>query len=225
MIVQIYEINNVAEALKMAEMGVDHIGVVVGDGSYDVEIKSYKAREIFLALPQDKNGVALFLTSDIDSIIRMVKEAEPDILQLAAPPENILPSQIEDIRTAIPNLPIMRTIPVGGEESVAAAMVYDGVCDFLLLDSKDPKSGQIGVTGRTHEWGISRKIVETVRTKVILAGGLGPENVIEAIKTVRPYGVDSKTKTDRIGGKGKDLIKVKRFVDLAKSVDKLEAKT
>ena len=219
MIVQIYEITNVTEALKVVEMGADNVGVVVGDGTYESEIRPFKAREIFLALPQDKKGVALFLSAEIGTIIQMAREAEPDIIHLAAPPEAILPTQIEEIKKELPEMEIMRTIPVVGEESVAAAMVYDEICDYLLLDSKDPQSGQIGVTGRTHEWSISKKIVETVNTKVILAGGLGPENVAEAIRIVRPYGVDSKTKTDRIGGKGKDLIKVKRFADTAKSLN------
>ena len=60
------------------------------------------------------------------------------------------------------------------------------------------------------------QIVETVRTPVILAGGLGPDNVAEAIRVVRPAGVDSNTKTDRGRSHTKDLAKVKRFHTAAK---------
>jgi phosphoribosylanthranilate isomerase len=63
----------------------------------------------------------------------------------------------------------------------------------------------------THDWSISRMIVESVRTPVILAGGLGPDNVKEAIWSVRPAGVDSKTRTDREGTHSKDLGKVEAF--------------
>ena len=218
MIVQIYEITTVAEALKLAEMGVDNIGVAVGKGTYVNEIHPYKAKEIFLALPENVKGVALTLLSNLEEIREIVSESEPDILHIATSPESILPQHIEAIKKDYPELEIMRTIPVIGEESVAAAMVYDGLCEYLLLDTKDAESGQIGITGKTHDWSISRKIVDTVSSKVILAGGLGPENVVKAIQIVAPYGVDSKSKTDKIGGRGKDIIKVKRFVDIAKSV-------
>ena len=69
----------------------------------------------------------------------------------------------------------------------------------------------------THDWTISRRIVEAVHIPVILAGGLGPDNVAEAIRTVRPAGVDSKTKTDRDGSNAKDLDRVRRFHEAARA--------
>ena len=69
---------------------------------------------------------------------------------------------------------------------------------------------------RTHDWSISRRIVDEVGVPVILAGGLDADNVAAAIAAVRPAGVDSKTKTDRADGNGKDLDKVCRFVTAAK---------
>lgn len=217
MIVQIYEINSVKDALKMAELGVDHVGVVVGNGEYENEVHPYKAKEIFLALPEKVKGIALSLSSDINQISRAITDSEPDILHLATPPKDFLPPQIDNIKKMFPEIELMKTIPVTGEESVATAMVFDGVCDYLLLDTKDDESGQIGMTGKVHDWDISAKIVESVDSKVILAGGLSPENVVDAIKKVSPDGVDSKTKTDKLQRKGKDFIKVKRFVDLARS--------
>src|SRR4051794_16628385 len=80
-----------------------------------------------------------------------------------------------------------------------------------------PTFGDSSAQGVTHDWSISRTIVETVRTPVILAGGLGPDNVEEAIRSVQPAGVDSKTKTDREGTHSKDLAKVEAFYRAAKS--------
>ena len=111
----------------------------------------------------------------------------------------------------------MRSIPVIGEESIKLAEKYDGVADYLLLDTYRKKDSQCGATGEVHNWEISRKIVESVKIPVILAGGLGPDNVAEAIRKVKPAGVDSKTKTDKIGSHRKDLEKVKEFVKIAKS--------
>jgi len=67
-----------------------------------------------------------------------------------------------------------------------------------------------------HDWSISRRIAEEVGLPVILAGGLYAGNAAAAIAAVRPAGVDSKTKTDRQDGSGKDLDKVRRFVAAAK---------
>jgi len=110
----------------------------------------------------------------------------------------------------------MRAIPVIDEASIEVARSYRGVTDFLLLDSYDPSTRQFGALGRTHDWNISRRIVDEIGIPVILAGGLGPENVAEAIHAVRPAGVDSKTRTDRADGTGKDLAKVREFVTAAR---------
>jgi phosphoribosylanthranilate isomerase len=107
---------------------------------------------------------------------------------------------------------------VTGEESIAIAKSYDRIADMLLLDSHRPGDLQIGALGTTHSWEIDRKIVESVRIPVIIAGGLGPDNVIDAIRGVGPAGVDTKTKTDNDDGSHtKNLQKVKLFVARAKS--------
>jgi len=90
------------------------------------------------------------------------------------------------------------------------------LADYLLLDSKKKGDWQVGATGETHNWEISKQIVESVKTPVILAGGLGPDNVEEAIEKVKPFGVDSKTKTDNSKTGQKDLEKVREFVKKAK---------
>ena len=77
-----------------------------------------------------------------------------------------------------------------------------------------PPDGALGVA---HYWSISRRIVELVRTLVILAGVLGPANVVEAIRSPRPFGVDSKTKTDRDGSHQNDLDRVRRFYEAARA--------
>jgi phosphoribosylanthranilate isomerase len=74
-----------------------------------------------------------------------------------------------------------------------------------------------GALGVTHDWSISRRIVDLVRVPVVLAGGLGPDNVAEAIRAVRPAGVDSKTRTDRDGSHTKDLERVRRFHEAARA--------
>jgi phosphoribosylanthranilate isomerase len=110
---------------------------------------------------------------------------------------------------------IMRSAPVYGEQSVQIARSYEGIAEYLLLDSHRPSDRQIGALGVPHDWSISRRIVEQISTSVILAGWLGPDNVAQSISIVRPAGVDSKTKTDREGCHTKDLERVRRFYEEA----------
>jgi phosphoribosylanthranilate isomerase len=125
------------------------------------------------------------------------------------------PKDAAKLKAKLPGMLIMRSIPVLGAVSIDIARSYDGIADFLLLDSHREADRQIGALGVTHDWSISRRIVELVKTPAILAGGLGPDNVADAIRSVRPAGVDSKTKTDRDGSHQKDLDRVRRFQEAA----------
>ena len=112
----------------------------------------------------------------------------------------------------------MRSIPVVDESSITLARSYEGVADWLLLDSYESGDRQIGALGVTHSWELNRRIIRSVRIPAIIAGGLGPENVQNAIRVARPAGVDSKTKTDRSDGTHtKDLQKVSALVTAAHS--------
>lgn len=153
----------------------------------------------------------MFLTADIARIVAWGRELRPAIVHLGASPDLLSPADVARIKHKLPDSLIMRSIPVSGDGSVALAQSSDGIADYLLLDSYRPSDRQVGALGVTHDWSISRRIVETVRTPVFLAGGLGPDNVREAIRAVRPAGVDSKTKTDQDGSHAKDLERVRRF--------------
>ena len=216
MLVQIYEVQTPEEAVARARLGVDHIGVLVGDCVFPRELSIAHTNGIFAAVPADKKRVALSLSADLEELGRVVAETRPDIIQLQAAIDDFSVAMTRRLKTRFPQIPIMRAIPVIDEASIEVAGSYRGVADFLLLDSWDPATGQLGALGRTHDWSLSRRIVDDVGTPVILAGGLGPENVAAAIAAVRPAGVDSKTRTDRLDGSGKDLAKVEAFVAAAK---------
>lgn len=219
MIIQIYEVNDSAEARELIKSGVNHIGVLVGKGKYPQELDFQKTNEIFAVVPQEVKKVALTLDWDLKEIIELVEKTHPDILHLGTLPEKLTPEDVKKLKSQFPDLEIMRSIPVIDEKSITIAKKYDGIADYLLLDSYKKENFQIGATGEIHNWDISRKIVAAVKTQVILAGGLGPENVAEAIKKVQPTGVDSKTKTDKAGSQRKDIEKVKEFVRIAKSFE------
>ncbi len=218
MIIQIYEITNPTEARAIADLGVDHIGVLVGKGNFPRELNFVQTRGIFDSLAGQSKGIALSLAPVAEEIIEVVENTHPDILHIGAPPDMILPDDIMTLKSCFPELPIVRSIPIVGKESLDLAKSYEDVADWLLLDTYQEGDQQIGAVGKIHDWQISKLIAASVKTPVILAGGLGPDNVLEAINIVRPAGVDSKTKTDRADGRSKDLEKVRKFVEVVRSV-------
>jgi phosphoribosylanthranilate isomerase len=200
----------------LVRLGVDHIGVLVGDGSFPRELSIAQTKAIFSAVPVGHTRVALSLLPTLEEVARVVEETKPDIVQVQAEIENFSVTMTRALKLRFPEVSIMRAIPVIDEASIETAASYRGVADFLLLDSYDLGKRQFGALGRTHDWSLSRRIVDEVGIPVILAGGLGPENVAAAISAVRPAGVDSKTRTDRLDRSGKDLAKVHAFVAAAK---------
>ena len=86
--------------------------------------------------------------------------------------------------------------------------------DAFITDTFDPETGASGATGRTHDWRVSRRLVELSDRPVILAGGLTPENVRKAILEVQPAGVDSHTGVEESSGR-KSREKVHKFVSEA----------
>jgi phosphoribosylanthranilate isomerase len=220
MLVQIYEVSTPEEARAIAALGVDHVGILVGDGQFPRELPVEVACEVAAAIIPPARSSVLMLTTDLHLIEATVAALAPPILHLGAAPELLGPRDVAQLKARFPAIRLMRSIPVVGEESIELARAYDGVADLLLLDSHEPGDRQIGALGRTHDWRISRRIVKAVAVPVILAGGLGPHNVAEAVAAVRPAGVDSKTRTDRDDGSHrKDLERVLKFVQAARPTD------
>ncbi|HEY4470126.1 MAG TPA: phosphoribosylanthranilate isomerase [Stellaceae bacterium] len=217
MLTQIYEVSTPDEGRSISAFGVDHIGILVGEGQFPRELPVAAAARVAAAILPTAKFSALFLTADISLIEEWARELRPAIVHLGAAPELLSPADTARLKQKLPDVAIMRSVPVTGHESLAIARGYDSIADFLLLDSHRASDRQIGALGIVHDWTISRRIVEAVRAPVILAGGLGPENVDGAIVAVRPAGVDSKTKTDRVGSHAKDLDRVRLFHERAKS--------
>lgn len=93
---------------------------------------------------------------------------------------------------------------------------FSDVVDAFIVDTADPITGKVGGTGITHDWSITTKVVKSSQLPIILAGGLTPDNIANAIDTVRPYGVDVNTGLKDSTG-FKDSEKMKRFIFNARS--------
>ena len=217
--VQIYTMQSVDEALEVASLGVDHLGITPSSIGLPGEIDYDTAREIVEAVGKSAVCVALTVESSLDEIENMVLAVRPDILHLCGLENSFPPDAVLKLRDRLPNLSIMQAISVAGPDAVEIAMSYQEAADYLILDTQAPDIAGIGASGVTHDWNISRSIVRELKIPVILAGGLSPENVAEAIEFVQPWAVDSLTHTNQYLPDGefkKDLNKIHQFVEAAK---------
>jgi phosphoribosylanthranilate isomerase len=215
--VQIYGITTPEDASEVDRLGPDSIGVVLDEGvpTWD-SVEEQTARLIISALSRAR-VVALSLSTDADRILATVGILEPHIVHLAR--AHLMTEEVlQRIRTSIDPARLMLTVPVDGPDAVLLARRMSGLADYLLLDTKHAQTGVVGATGQTHDWSISAAIVRELNTSVILAGGLGPDNVSDAIAEVSPFGVDSETHTSLDADRRrKDMAKVERFVALARA--------
>ncbi|MFP4477379.1 MAG: phosphoribosylanthranilate isomerase [Desulfatibacillaceae bacterium] len=233
--VQIYEIQRPDEALEMVRLGVDHVGSVL--------VSARKWRDTAVAetvsAVREAGGVSSLipLFSGVDEVLAVAGHYRPDIVHLCdtlcdetGRTVDLAPHLAlqEALRGRFPGLRIMRTIPIappgrGREvESLAIAREFGPLSDLFLTDTwlgrGDPVAGYVGITGRTCDWNVAARLVAADIRPVVLAGGLGPDNVYDGVLRVRPAGVDSCTRTNVAGADGKpvrfskDAEKVAAFV-------------
>jgi phosphoribosylanthranilate isomerase len=218
MIVQVFAIKSIEEMHMCLEAGLDRWGLEVGKkGIMPSEMSFEKTRSIFAATPAGFPKMALTIDTDIEDLVEIVNETKPDLLHLCGDTRRLLPERVAELRKKIPEVGIIQAIPVTGPEAVVIAMAYEEVADVLFLDSVAPNVKGIGIAGVTHDWSIDRKIVNLVKKPCMMAGGLSPENVAEAIRAVHPWGVDSNTHTNVPGTWKKDPDRIRRFAEAARA--------
>ncbi len=221
MIIQIYAFTDIHDAVKAAQIGVDHIGLIAGQ--YDLvygELSFRDARKIVDVVTPIARCIALTMATDVDEILRMADMVQPAVIHISTDLDAVGLKKIETLKTRLnPDIGVMKAIPVESERSIEQAQEFSQLCDILLLDTKMSNMPGVGATGMIHDWSISKRIIELVDVPVILAGGLSPLNVAESIKYTRPWGVDSNTATNISGDKvKKDLWKIKQFVDAVRNI-------
>jgi phosphoribosylanthranilate isomerase len=182
-------IQSVEEAQLAIRYGASAIGLVSAMPSGFGPISQDLIAEI---VPHIPSGVSTFLLTsrqDAVSIIAQQQRTRVSTLQLV---DRVPIETYRELRRALPDIAIVQAIHVLGEGSVLEASTVAPFVNAILLDSGNPNLPvkELGGTGRTHDWGTSRRIRDDVAIPIYLAGGLKPENVAEAIHKVRPYAVD-----------------------------------
>lgn len=217
MVTQVFSIQTPEEALACIHAGIDQIGLLVGDPSCPACIEVEQAKTVFNAVGHLAVKVAIIMVRDADKLIAIAKELRPDIVHLCDDVVFATPAFSVKLKAAIPGIRLMQAVSVDDASCIALAKSYEGVADYLMTDTLCRYG--IGASGMTHDWSIDRRIVEEVNIPVIMAGGLSADNVYDAVQTVRPWGVDSLTKTSVVENGvvlRKDPEKVRQFVENAR---------
>jgi phosphoribosylanthranilate isomerase len=187
--VKICCIKNIAEAEFAIAAGTYALGLVSKMPSGPGVIPETRIAEITAQIPD--HITSILLTSEVraDAIIAQHQKCRTTALQLV----DMLPMrELQELKLNLPSVDLVQVIHVTGPDVVDQTLAVEPYVDYILLDSGEPKARtrKLGGTGCVHDWNISAGIVESVSRPVFLAGGLTPDNVGEAIRRVRPYGVD-----------------------------------
>ncbi|MCU4751502.1 phosphoribosylanthranilate isomerase [Halobacteria archaeon AArc-curdl1] len=193
------------------EAGADAIGIVC-DVTVDTprEVTAERAAELVAATPPLVTTVLVTMPSGPERAIELVEAVEPDAIQVHG---GMRPGDLAYLR-AKSNTNVFLAVDA---DDVATADLYDDIADALVVDSVD-ESGA-GGTGETHDWTQTRAAISTLESPVLLAGGLTPENVAEAIRTVDPFAVDVSSGIEAEPGR-KDHDALTRFVTSARHASK-----
>ena len=212
--VKICGITNLEDALAALACGADAVGFLVGQvhPSRSVFISAETAGRIVAKLPPFCSTVLVTHLSKPAAVVRAARTARVTTIQLHGETD---PDEVTAVRRRLPQVKVYKAVHVINATAVAEAQRFIGKVDAIVLDTALKETGQVGGTGQPHDWRISRRIVQSVSLPVILAGGLNPANVQEAICLVRPFAVDVNSGVSRPDGT-KDLRKLREFIRQAK---------
>ncbi|MCF7885829.1 MAG: Smr/MutS family protein [Candidatus Marinimicrobia bacterium] len=206
-LIQIAGIKNVAEARMLLASGADQIGFPfrLPDGDEDISEKG--AQNIIREIGDPKKFVLITYLKRPKEIINLCDYLKINQVQLH---DHIVQSKLKKLKQLNPKFRIIKSLIIKSnnlqELENYINRTYKFV-DYYITDTFDPESGAIGATGKTHNWQISREICDISPKPVILAGGLNPKNVREAILSVKPDGVDAHTGLEKENGfKSKKLV-------------------
>jgi len=217
LLVQIAGVHSIEEALMLVGLGVNDIGIPLRLPVHKEDVSEEEAKRIFTALGRDVGKVLITYEERLSELQELLTLLAPNKVQFHS---DIDPHTIASVKRSFPSLFIIKSIVIGPADDtttvLARAQVYEGVVDAFITDTFDPTTGASGATGKTHDLSLSKALIDHSSTPVILAGGLKPENVAEAVRYCQPYGVDAHTGVEGPDG-FKDRAKVEAFVVNARS--------
>lgn len=210
-LIQIAGVIDKEEALTLMSEGTDYLGFPLRLPVNKVDTTEEEAAEIIKTIHPPHRAVLITYLDKADEIIKFCDFLNVNIVQLHG---KISKEELVKTKTLRPGLEVIKSLVVAPNNyNVLAEMVntLSPWIDAYITDTFDPQTGAEGATGKTHDWSISRKIVEISPRPVIIAGGLNPSNVKKAILEICPAGVDVHTGIEGKEGR-KDLDMVRKFI-------------
>ncbi len=206
-------ISSIEEAALAVSCGASALGLVSAMPSGPGVIDETEIADIIRTVPPAVATFLLTARQDADAILDQHHRCRPNTLQLV---DHVATSELIKLRRALPGIALVQVIHVTGLESIDETRAVAPHVDAILLDSGNQKLAvkELGGTGRTHDWIISKQIRKQCGRPVFLAGGLNPDNVRDAIGQVQPYGLDLCSGV-RTGGK-LDEAKLRAFFSAAR---------
>lgn len=214
--VKICCIQSLTEANIAIHLGADCLGLVADMPSGPGTISDAEISEIAARLPPSIASFLLTSRTEPGAVVDHVRNTRPSAVQLV----DLVPdTTYAALRRHCPWVRVVQVVHVEDETAVQQAEALAAKVDALLLDSGRPTAPvrELGGTGRTHDWTLSRHIIEKVPIPVFLAGGLGPSNVSEAIRKVKPHGVDLCSGVRDEGAL--DVLKLRSFMHAVRGTD------
>lgn len=171
------------------ENGASAIGLVSAMPSGPGPIPEDLIAEIAVTVPPGISSFLLTCQQDAAAIIEQQRRLRVNTIQIC---DRLPEGSHKELREALPGVSLVQVVHVTGPESVDEAIAVAPHVDAVLLDSGNQSLAikELGGTGRTHDWRLSREIREAIDVPMFLAGGLNPGNVGAAIREVQPFGID-----------------------------------
>jgi len=187
--VKICCIASIEEAWMAIDAGASAIGLVSAMPSGPGPIPESLIAEIAATVPPGVSSFLLTCKQDAASIIDQQRRLRVNTIQIC---DRLPQGSHKELREALPGVSLVQVIHVTGPEAVDEAIAVAPHVNAVLLDSGNQLLAikELGGTGRTHDWSLSRRIREAIDVPLFLAGGLNPTNVAAAIREVQPFGID-----------------------------------
>lgn len=214
-VVQVAGCRSADEARALAGTGIDWLGIPLRLDVHPPDVDDDVARAIADALPKAVRPVLITYLSKAVEIHSLMRKLRVHTVQVHG---DISTGELKSLRCLVPLCRIIKSIVVGAPEHarpLEVAQRYSPFVDAFITDTYDPATDARGATGLCHDWAVSRRLAANAAKPVILAGGLTPENVEEAVQAVRPAGVDCHTGVERPDG-SKDPEAVRAFCQAAR---------
>ena len=213
-LIQIAGVIDAAEAQMLQQRGVRYLGFPLRLPVHHEDLTEEEAAAIIKSLAPPVFGVLITYLDRASEIAAFCHALGARIVQLHG---DIDRDELKRLKNSRSELDRDQKLVIGRRDDKALEATLSELSPFVdafITDTFDPKTGASGATGKTHDWRVSKRLVELADRPVILAGGLTPENVKRAILEVRPAGVDSHTGVEDFSGR-KSREKVQKFLSEA----------